>query len=203
MKLSLFAAAISGLVACSHAVPIGNVDPMIERANEIDELNVRELLGLEARSYAATNARMRANAHDFIDDALRTSALAEASTPSTQTGTYHTNDEFHLDRQQPTNAHGDHKVAVQLNRGSPSTIGQVVINQHHQVTPKTVAATLKHSVNKGPPDVRVPNGTRRQRKANNIANNQAQHLAKQQRHAAAHAAGMARAAAGNYKKGRK
>ncbi|KAF8966814.1 hypothetical protein BDZ97DRAFT_1806583 [Flammula alnicola] len=204
MKLSLFTAMISGLVACSYAIPIGSVDSMIERAYDIDDLDVREWLDLEARSFAPTSKNMRLRAHAFIDEALHKSAIEEAATPSTQTGTYHTNNEFHLDRQQPTNAQGDHKVAVQLNRGSTTTIGQVVINQHHHdITPKTVAAKLKHSINTGPPDVRVPNSSRAERTAKNIANNHAKHIAKQQRHATAHANGMAEAAAGHFKKGNK
>jgi len=41
------------------------------------------------------------------------------------------------------------------------------------------------------------------KRANNRAKNHAQRLAKQQRHATAYSNGMARAAAGNFKKGKK
>ena len=57
---------------------------------------------------------------------------------------------------------------------------------------------MKHSVNIGPPDIRV-NGSRREA---NKASNDKKHLKKQQRHATARAAGMAKAAGGDYKKGR-
>lgn len=53
-----------------------------------------------------------------------------------------------MDRQQPTNQHGDHKVAIQLNHGSPSTIGQVVVNNRDHVSPKTVSfSTLQIHIN--------------------------------------------------------
>jgi len=85
---------------------------------------------------------MREHAHKFVDEALGTSKIAQAAMPSTRTKMYHQNERFHLDRQQPTNARGDHKVAVQLNNASPSTIGQVVINRHHQVTPNAVSFSI-------------------------------------------------------------
>jgi hypothetical protein len=81
---------------------------------------------------------MRDTAHGVIDHALHGNQLASAAAPSHLTGTYLVKDGLHLDRQQPTNVHGDHKVALQRNHGQPSTIGQVVINQHAHVSPQTV-----------------------------------------------------------------
>lgn len=58
---------------------------------------------------------------------------------------------------------------------------------------------MKHSINIGPPDLRVPDSLKAQR----IAKDDAARLAKQQRDAATNKAAMARAAAGNTKKGGK
>ena len=85
---------------------------------------------------------MRDHAHAFVDKAHDKSGIAQAAVPSTQTKMYYHNDAFHLDRQQLTNAKGDHKVAVQLNKGSPSTIGQVLINKDHHIIPKTVSFSI-------------------------------------------------------------
>ncbi|KJA17066.1 hypothetical protein HYPSUDRAFT_79818 [Hypholoma sublateritium FD-334 SS-4] len=150
--------------------------------------------------YARTSASTKRSAHKFVDEAVSKSAMAIAATPSSEVKTVYKNQDFHLDRQQATNAKGDHKVAVQLNKGPrPTTIGQVLINNQHRVAPKTVGATLKHSINVGPPDQRVPDSAKAQR----IAKADADRLAKQQREAAKYKAGIAKAASGQTKKGGK
>ncbi|KAF9456647.1 hypothetical protein BDZ94DRAFT_1241375 [Collybia nuda] len=118
----------------------------------IEELAEREWYeDLEVRTgdFANTNKRIKIKAYEFIDAALKKRAIQTAAQPSHRTGTYHHNAQFHLDRQQPTNAKGDHKIAVQLNKSGTSTIGQVVINNNQHVSEKTVADQLKHSVDIG------------------------------------------------------
>jgi len=208
MKLSqLVSTTIFGLISCSYAIPlrvrIADIESLLARAYEIDDLVGREWIDIEARtgSFANINAGTKQKANGFIDKALQKSAVHNAATPSKQTGTYHEDKTFHLDRQTPTNEHsGDHKVAVQLNHnpGQPTTIGQAVIHKDAKVSPKTVAAKLKHSVNTGQ-EVRVPSSKKAERKSANDA----KHVAKQQKNAASHAKGMAKAASGKYKKGNK
>jgi len=148
MKLSLVT--VFGLVLCSYAAPLGtiaDIEALVERAYEIADR--REWVELDARTgdFANTNKDQRERAKDFVH--ANPVAVQKATEPSHQTGTFASNKEFHLDRQQPTNKDGNHKVAVQLNGKNPSTIGQVVVNKDHNVAPKTVSANLKHSVNLG------------------------------------------------------
>jgi len=202
MKLSLFTAAIFGFVSCSWAIPIriADIDSIIERGCEIDDLAIREWLDLETRTgpFAHTNERLRENAKGVVGEALQTSALEIAATPSHQIGTYLQKNGLHIDRQQPVNAEGDYRVAAQLDGKGITTIGQVVLNKDNPVSAKTVAATLKHSIDLGQ-ELRVPNS----KKAQRVADNHAKHIAKQQKNVQAHKDGMKNAAKGEFKKGKK
>jgi hypothetical protein len=89
--------------------------------------------------FAKTTKKEKKNAKGFIDEARRNGNIASAAATGSQR-TVQTNREFHLDRQTPTTASG-HKVAVQKNKGSPSTIGQVKIPPQDitQPSPKLVS----------------------------------------------------------------
>ncbi|KAF9531450.1 hypothetical protein CPB83DRAFT_833571 [Crepidotus variabilis] len=193
----------AGLIAFSYAVPIYNIgDHDIVSREEFDSeaFAAREWQDVERRTghFASTNSGQRTAANHFLHDAHRLGKLAEAAKPSHQVKTTHQNNQFHLDRQQPTNAHGYHKVAVQLNRGSPSTIGQVVLHKDHKVGANRIAKAMRHSIKRGK-EVHVSS----RKTVANIHHNQQRSAAKKARQQAKMKAGMANAAKGNYKKGRK
>jgi hypothetical protein len=106
-------------------------------SRELDDiLDARdiELMDLEARvgpfkTDLGTSGKEKAK--NFVNDANNSGKLANAAAPGNSAKTAHADKSFHLDRQQPTNADGQRKVAVQLNqvkKGDPSTVGQVAIH---------------------------------------------------------------------------
>ena len=81
----------------------------------------------------------------MIDSAKRGGQLADAAS----SGSAHTvmaNNRFHIDRQTSTNAQGSHKVAIQTNKGKPSTIGQVVIHPEYKPSAKLVSEFIPFQV---------------------------------------------------------
>jgi len=135
--------------------------------------------------------------------------LQDAAAPSTSSKTLLTHelgdDTVRLDRQQRSNARSAGKAAVQLgqkNKKGHSTIGQVVVPNGTTPDPKTVRARLKHSINTGK-EQSLPNQSKQDRKAANIAQNEAAKKAKKASNAAKQQAGVARVkATGDYKKGK-
>ena len=168
---------------------------------------------LEVREgpWAKPNARTKKDAKDFVDS--NHNALKVAGTGGNSARTMTANNAFHLDRQQGKNTDGSSAVAVQLNKGRISTIGQVKIEKHpdgKHPSGKTVAARLKHSINTGketkitaPRNKKGADGAKSARKEANIAKNKAAQAAKKERVAQKEAAGKARAAAGIFRKGNK
>ncbi|KAH6885654.1 hypothetical protein BKA70DRAFT_1224410 [Coprinopsis sp. MPI-PUGE-AT-0042] len=127
-------------------------------------------------------------AHASIEGAKKGGQIGSAAAPG-----FH-----HLDRQQPTNAAGSHKVAVQMTGhrrpGDSSTVAQVNIEPHgrgKQPAGARVAARLKHSLNTGKEQAVRPTT-----KAGRIAANQAAQQAKKDRNSKKQADGNARAVAG-------
>jgi hypothetical protein len=144
--------------------------------------------------------------HAFIDSAKKGGQLNTAAAPGNSQKTVLTKGSFHLDRQQPTNAGGSHKVAVQMTgqkkKGESTTAAQVNIHSHgrgKQPKDATVAAKLKHSLNKGSEQQVRPS----EKKQKNIAANAAKSQAKKDRNTQKQADGNARAASGQFKKGNK
>ncbi|KAJ3509939.1 hypothetical protein NLJ89_g4952 [Agrocybe chaxingu] len=179
MKFSVINATVLCFAALSIAAPLMNTDDisdLAERDIEIDDFDVREWFDLEPRTgnfhVAAPNVKKAA--HSFINSARKGGQLSRASAGGSSARTTKADGTFHLDRQQPTNAHGSHKVAVQLNKvgkGKPSTVGQVAIHGGHQPSGGRVAKALKHSVRTGKEThINHPNS----KKAKNIAHNKAQ-----------------------------
>jgi len=81
-------------------------------------------------------------AHAFIDSAHHGGQLGTAAAAGTSAKTAKSDKTFHLDRQQPSNSAGMHKVALQLNqvkKGHPSTVGQVAIHGNHKVSDARVS----------------------------------------------------------------
>jgi len=147
--------------------------------------------------------------HAFIDGAKKGGQIGSAAAPGSSQKTVLTKGSFHLDRQQPTNAGGSHKVAVQMTgqkkKGESTTAAQVNIHPHgrgKQPSDAHVAAKLKHSLNKGS-EQQVKPHSKAQKKQNNIAANAAKSQAKKDRNAQKQADGNARAASGQFKKGNK
>ena len=99
-----------------------------------------ELMDLEARvgQFYKLKPGQKEEATDFVDEANLNGKLAIAAAPGDSAKTVMQNKDFHLDRQQPTNADGQHKVAVQYNKGSPSTVGQVAIHGNTDPSSKEV-----------------------------------------------------------------
>ena len=85
---------------------------------------------------------MKKKAKAFIKE--HKGGVQRATEPSPDAKTYAKNAQFHLDRQQPTNKDGYHKVAIQLkNQGNnPSTIGQVVVNKQDNPSSKRVSFSI-------------------------------------------------------------
>jgi len=153
------------------------------------------------------NSKQRAEAKTFIDGAKKGGQIGTAAAPGDSQKTVLTKGSYHLDRQQPTNAGGSHKVAVQTTgqkkKGDSSTVAQVNIQPHgkgKQPKDAHVAGKLKHSLNTGKEQTVKPQG---QKKQQNIANNAARQQAKKDRNTQNQATGNARAAAGQFKKGNK
>ncbi|CAA7266338.1 unnamed protein product [Cyclocybe aegerita] len=208
MKFSIINATVLCFAALSIAAPLMNtndISDLVERDFEIDEFDVREWFDLEPRTgeFHAAAPNTKKAAHAFINSAKKGGQLHRASAGGSSAKTTKSNGAFHLDRQQPTNAHGSHKVAVQLNKvgkGKPSTVGQVAIHGGHHPSGGRVAKALKHSVTTGKEThINHPNS----KKAKNIAHNKAQQAAKASRNQAKQKAGNARASQGIFKKGRK
>ncbi|KAH6906578.1 hypothetical protein BKA70DRAFT_1494939 [Coprinopsis sp. MPI-PUGE-AT-0042] len=213
------AAAVLSLAASTLAYPL------YERSLELDEeyaLAAREVKYqdyLDARfddfiDYLETRVgefktdltkAQKQEAHAFIDGAKKGGQIGSAAAPGDSQRTVLTKGSYHLDRQQPTNAAGSHKVAVQMTGhrrpGDSSTVAQVNIEPHgrgKQPADAQVAARLKHSLNTGKEQVVRPTT-----KDGRIAANQAAQQAKKDRNAKKQADGNARAAAGQFKKGNK
>ena len=77
----------------------------------------------------------RKQAHTFIDSARHGGQLGTAAAAGSSAKTAKSDKTFHLDRQQPSNSAGTHKVALQLNqvkKNHPSTVGQVAIHGNHK-----------------------------------------------------------------------
>ncbi|KAH6885635.1 hypothetical protein BKA70DRAFT_114736 [Coprinopsis sp. MPI-PUGE-AT-0042] len=213
------AAAVLSLAASTLAFPL------YERALEFDdeyslaarEIEFQDYLDarfddfmeyLEARTGPFKTDLTKAQkkeGHAFIDGAKKGGQIGTAAAPGNSQKTVHTKGSFHLDRQQPTNAGGSHKVAVQMTgqkrKGDSSTVAQVNIKpfgKGKQPADAQVAAKLKHSLNTGKEQTVSPT-----KKAGRIAANQAAQQAKKTRVAEKQKTGNARAAAGQFKKGNK
>ena len=232
MKFSAVTAVLFTVTAVSRAIPIASfqaVDSLVERsfdddfemldarefdidmldARELDDmLDARELefMELEARvgpfnTQLSTSGKN--SAKNFVQQGRQGGQLASAAAPGNSAKTTLANNAFHLDRQQPTNAQGQRKVAVQLNnvgKGQPSTVGQVAIHGNASPSSNRVGKKLDASINSGKEThINHPNS----KGAKNIAANQAASAAKSARNDAQNRAGQARAAAGNTRKGRK
>jgi hypothetical protein len=79
----------------------------------------------------AMNANQKKDASKFIKDAHKGGQLNTAAAPGSSQRTVLTKGNWHLDRQQSTNANGEHKVAVQKAgpraQGESTTAAQVTI----------------------------------------------------------------------------
>lgn len=160
MKFSLITATLFTFVAVSFAMPTpyyDTIDDLVERCastlllpvsrtsltcltfnralGDLDVLEARDWVDLYVRTGPfhpdGKTSKVSANAKAFIHEAKQGGKLSNAAAPGNSAKTTHQNNAFHLDRQQPTNANGQRKVAVQLNKvgkGSPSTISQVAIH---------------------------------------------------------------------------
>ncbi|KAG6823007.1 hypothetical protein H0H92_011748, partial [Tricholoma furcatifolium] len=154
-------------------------------------------------SFANANKKMKQDAHIFVSK--NEGYLKVAAEPSPKTRTYVAQGIFHLDGQQPTNAKGERRVAVQLTKGTTTTIGQIVVNQgiypHVSSKAKSIDTGTEVHVRKGS---RKTTAAERLAKVNNIAKNEKKHTEKQTR--IANAAEKKRKKAeltGNYRKGKK
>jgi len=211
------AAAVLSLAASTLAFPLYERALDDESALTAREIEYQEYLDarfedfidyLEARTgpfKTDLNSKQRAEAKSFINGAKKGGQIGIAAAPGDSQKTVLTKGSYHLDRQQPTNAGGSHKVAVQMTgqkkKGDPTTVAQVNIEPHgkgKQPKDAQVAARLKHSLNTGKEQNVKPTT-----KAGRIAQNQAAQAAKKDRNAQKQAAGNARAAAGQFKKGNK
>jgi len=152
----------------------------------------------------------RKEAKDFIDGAKKGGQIGIAAAPGNSQKTVATKGSYHLDRQQPTNAGGSHKVAVQMTgqkkKGASTTVAQVNIQPHgkgKQPSDAHVAGKLKHSLNKGSEQTVKPQQSKAERKQANVASNAAKSQAKKDRNTQKQQDGNARAASGQFKKGNK
>jgi len=84
-------------------------------------------LNLVQGPFAQIGPGDKAKAKKFVDSASNHQINAAAGGGNSAT-TVKSDNQFHLDRQQPSSARFKSKVAVQLNKGSPSTVGQVVVH---------------------------------------------------------------------------
>ncbi|CAA7266335.1 unnamed protein product [Cyclocybe aegerita] len=144
----LCCAALSIAAPLMHAV---DIDDLVERYYDVDEIDARELYTLFARvgKFHVAEPNTKKAAYAFIDKAKEGGQLDRAAASGSSAKTTKSDGAFHLDRQQPTNAQGQHKVAVQLNnvkKGQPSTVGQVAIHGGAEPSGGRVAKSLKHSV---------------------------------------------------------
>jgi hypothetical protein len=229
MKFTAITATLFTVFALSRAIPIGqfaDIDDLVERSFDedldardfdFDALDARdfeetldardlELMDLEART-GPFNTQLstsgKNSAKQFVQQGRQGGQLAGAAAPGNSAKTTLANNAFHLDRQQPTNAQGQRKVAVQLNnvgKGQPSTVGQVAIHGNSSPSSNKVAKKMDRSITTGrETHINHPNS----KSAQNTAANQAASAAKSARLASNDRAGQARAAAGNTKKGKK
>ncbi|KAJ3509941.1 hypothetical protein NLJ89_g4954 [Agrocybe chaxingu] len=135
MKFSAINVTVFCCAALSIAVPLMHtveIDNLAERSYDIDKIDARELYTLFARvgKFHVAEPSTKMAAHAFIDKAKQGGQLVE----------------------QPANAQGQHKVAVQLNnvkKGQPSMVGQVAIHGGAEPSGGRVAKSLKHSVTTG------------------------------------------------------
>jgi hypothetical protein len=213
LKTLLFACA-----AVAHAAPTWYARRSLDvKSRGIDDLNAFEEIntrGFEDLDLAVIQARTnpkfaqlspgdKGKAKDFVNGAKQ-SQIQNAASPGNSAKTVVSNGQFHLDRQQPSSVRHAGKIAVQLNQPlkhkGPTTVGQVVVPHGTNPDPKTVSARLKHSINTGQ-EQHLPNQSKKDRKAANVAKNDAARKAKQSRDATKHKAGVDRAKAGVFKKG--
>jgi hypothetical protein len=80
----------------------------------------------------------------MINQAKNNGNLAHAASPG-GVRTVMKQDNLHLDRQTSTNSRGSHKVAIQNNKGNPSTIGQVVIYPNYKPSARMVNESMPSS----------------------------------------------------------
>jgi len=209
MKFSLLVATLFTFVAVSLARPAPSyvtIDDLVERAlGDLEVLEARDWVDLYIRTGPfhpdGKTTKVATNAKTFINEAKNGGKLSNAAAPGSSAKTTHQNNAFHLDRQQPTNANGQRKVAVQLNsvrKGDPSTISQVAIHGNARPSDNKVAKKLNYSLKSGKEThINHPDS----KAAKNSAANQQAQVNKQSRISAAQRAGNSRAAAGQYKKG--
>jgi hypothetical protein len=146
-------------------------------------------------------------ARRVIDYAKAHGQMGTAAAPSDSAKTVLTMNGFHLDRQQPVNEHGVQKVALQeagkKQKGKPTTVAQVAITGYApniDAAGRQVGARLKHSLNTGKEQSIHLEPTKKER---NLAAARLAQFAKKQRTDAKLAAGKAKAAAGDFRKGKK
>ncbi|KDR68790.1 hypothetical protein GALMADRAFT_1030637 [Galerina marginata CBS 339.88] len=183
MKFAIVNVAVICFATLAYAAPL------------MDASDVLETLG-----FHSSGPNVKQAAKNFVNEAHHGGQLSTAASGGSSAKTVKSNNAFHLDRQQPTNSHGSHKVAVQLNHGSPSTVGQVAIHKGHQPSSSKVAQKLRHSVQTGKETHINHPGSK---KSSNIQKNHAASAAKSQRHSQARKSGESRAKSGVFKKGRK
>jgi len=197
MKFSIINATVICFAAFTYAAPLMDAsgsDDILERSYGSGDLEVRGL------GFHQSAPNVKHAATNFVNEAHRGGQLRTAASGGSSAKTVKSNNAFHLDRQQPTNAHGTHKVAVQLNHGSPSTVGQVAIHRGQQPSDSRVAQKLRHSIQTGKEThINHPDS----KKASNIRKSEGISAAKAQRQSQARKSGESRASAGVFKKGRK
>lgn len=210
MKFSPVVATLFTFVVASLALPAPTyitIDDLIERAlGDLEVLNARDWVDLYVRTgpfnEKGKTTGTLTKAKDFVDEARRKGKLTDAAARGDSARTVYHDETFHLDRQQPANAQGQRKVAVQLNhvsKGEPSTIGQVALHGAGQPLDRKVADKLKHSLTTGrEAHLVTPDKTATGKKAGK----QPARAKKQARVGASSKAGSSRAGAGQKKKGK-
>ncbi|EAU91001.1 hypothetical protein CC1G_02388 [Coprinopsis cinerea okayama7 len=157
--------------------------------------------------FMSMNAAQKKDASKFIKDAHKGGKLSIAAAPGSSQKTVLTKGNWHLDRQQSSNANREYKVAVQKagqrGKGESTTAAQVKMAgfpNNKQPNSSKVHNKLQHSLKKGK-ETQINYPSRKQ--AAHQERMAKQQAAKKAKAAKNHATGTARAKSGIFRKGKK